>query len=61
MTGTRAFFIVFYAVLALVGLLAAARGEGYFQFFGVALMAFGAASAFATVKRIFDEADGAAH
>lgn len=58
MNASRAFFIAMYVVVALVGLLAAARGAGYFQFFGIALIGFGMISAFATVKRIYDETDG---
>jgi hypothetical protein len=61
MNATRAFFIGFYALVALLGLLSAARGSGYFQFFGFALIFFGLVSAWATVKRIFDEAEQRAH
>jgi hypothetical protein len=56
MSATKFFFIALYAVMALVGLFAAAAANDYLQFFGFALFLFGIGCAFATVKRHFDEA-----
>ncbi len=56
MSATKFFFIALYAVMALVGLFAAAAAKDYLQFFGFALFLFGVGSAYATVKRHFDEA-----
>lgn len=58
MTAAKFFFLALYAVIALVGLYTAAAAQAYLQFFGFALMVFGAGSAFGTVKRHFDEAHG---
>ncbi|MCS6891353.1 MAG: hypothetical protein RMK64_10035 [Rhodovarius sp.] len=59
MTAPRIFFIGFYALVVLFGLMAAAWGAGYFQFFGFVLMAFGFLSAWGVVKRHFDEEEQA--
>ncbi len=58
MSATKFFFLALYAAMALVGLYAAAAARDYLQFFGFALFLFGAGSAYATVKRHFDEAHG---
>lgn len=60
MNGTRVFFIVFSALIALVGLLAAGWAEDYLRTFGFGLFAFGALFAFSCVKRHYDEIDGIA-
>lgn len=61
MSANKFFFIALYAIIALLGLFAAAAASDYLQFFGFALFLFGVLSAYATVKRHFDEAEGAAH
>ena len=55
MSGARYFFISFYGLVAIIGLLTGGMAHAYLQFFGFALLAFGAVSAFLTVKRHFDE------
>ncbi len=57
MSATSFFFIVLYAILALVGLFAAAAASDYLQFFGFALFLFGVLSAYGTVKRHYDAAE----
>lgn len=52
------FFILFSAVVALVGLFAAAAATDYLQVFGVMLMLFGVLFAFGTIKRHYDEKQG---
>ena len=61
MSGARWFFLVFAAVIALVGLFAASAAHDYLQFFGFALFGFGVLFAYGCVKRHFDEADAARH
>jgi hypothetical protein len=58
MTGARLFFIVFSAVIALIGLTTAGWAHDYLQLFGFGLFAFGALFAFGCIKRHFDELDG---
>ena len=58
MSATKFFFLALYVLIALLGLFTAAAAKDYLQFFGFALLLFGAGSAFATVKRHFDEAHG---
>lgn len=58
MSGTSYFFIAFSAIIALVGLAAAAAATDYLQFFGFALFLFGVLFAYGTVKRHFDEQEG---
>lgn len=41
MVAGRVFFLALSALIALVGLFTAARSEGYLNFFGFALLAFG--------------------
>ncbi len=48
------FFIFFSAIIALVGLAAAAVATDYLQFFGFGLFLFGVLFAYGTVKRHFD-------
>lgn len=55
MTGARYFFLFFYALVAVVGLVTAGLAHDYLQFFGVALLLFGGLQAIVTVKRHFDE------
>lgn len=55
MSGARYFFIAFYALVAVIGLLTAGVAHDYLQFFGFALLAYGAAAVFLTVKRHFDD------
>ncbi len=56
MNASSFFFIALSAIIALVGLFAAAAASGYLQFFGFGLMLFGVAFAFTTVKRHYDAA-----
>lgn len=58
MTAARQFFIVFAALIGLVGLATAAWADDYLHTFGLGLFAFGALFAFSCVKRHFDELDG---
>jgi len=56
MTGSRVFFLVFYAVIAMVGLfLAAAARDLGITIFGWGLVAFGVLNAFNAIKVHFDE------
>ena len=55
MNATKYFFIALSAILALVGLAAAAVAKDYLQFFGFGLFLFGVLFAYSTVKRHFDE------
>ncbi|WP_160120596.1 hypothetical protein [Rhodovarius lipocyclicus] len=57
MVAGRVFFLALSALIALVGLFTAARSEGYLNFFGFALLAFGVLFGLSVVKRHFDEAD----
>ncbi len=59
MTGARVFFLVFYGVLALIGLVmaAAARDIGI-SIFGWGLVLFGVLNAFNAIKVHFDEQEG---
>ena len=61
MSGARWFFLIFSVLIALVGLLAAAQAEGYFQFFSMALFFFGVLFAYGCIKRHFDEVEAARH
>jgi hypothetical protein len=57
MTGTRAFFLIFYGVLALVGLfLAAAAKDAGITIFAWGLVLFGVLNAYRTIGVHFDEA-----
>lgn len=59
MTGARTFFLVFYAVLALVGLFAAAAArDAGIAIFGWGLLLFGVLSAFSAIKTHYDEQEG---
>lgn len=56
MTGSRVFFMVFYAVIAMVGLfLAAAARDVGMTIFGWGLVAFGVLNTFNAIKVHFDE------
>ncbi len=56
MTGTRAFFIAFYAVIALVGLfLAAAAKDAPIAIFAWGLVLFGVINAYRTIGTHFGE------
>lgn len=56
MTGSRVFFLVLYAVIAMVGLfLAAAARDLGITIFGWGLVAFGVLNAFNAIKVHFDE------
>jgi hypothetical protein len=61
MNGSRIFFTAFAALLALVGLFAAAASHDYLQFFGLMLFGFGVLFALSCVKRHFDEAEATRH
>ncbi|HWT09601.1 MAG TPA: hypothetical protein VN329_10570 [Roseomonas sp.] len=59
MTGARMFFLVTYAVLALLGLfLAAAARDVGIAIFGWGLVLFGVLNAFNAIKVHFDEQEG---
>jgi hypothetical protein len=59
MTGARASFLIFYAVLALVGLFAAAAArDAGIAIFGWGLILFGVLSAFNAIKTHYDEQEG---
>jgi hypothetical protein len=58
MSGSRMFFIIFAALIAVVGLVTAAWASDYLRTFGFGLFGFGALFAFSCVKRHFDEIDG---
>lgn len=55
MSGARYFFIAFYGLVAIIGLITGGMTHAYLQFFGFVLLAFGIVAAFMTVKRHFDE------
>ncbi len=58
MTGTSAFFLAFSALLALIGLFAAAAAQEIgLSIFGYGLMAFGVLFGFGVIKRVFDAAE----
>jgi threonine/homoserine/homoserine lactone efflux protein len=57
MSGAKYFFILFYALVAVIGLVTLGLAHDYLQFFGFALLVFGSISAFMTTKRHFDEAE----
>jgi len=58
MSGTRTFFLIFYGLLALVGLFhaGASRDDGI-SIFGLGLLLFGVVGAFRSIKLHFDEAE----
>lgn len=59
MSASRVFFLVFYGVIALLGLfLAAAARDVGITIFGWGLLAFGVLNAFNSIKVHFDEAEG---
>lgn len=61
MTGARVFFLVFYALLALIGLfLAAAALDVGISIFAWGLILFGVLNAYRTIGAHFDEV-GRAH
>ena len=53
MNGCRVFFIVFYALCAFVGLIALGKGDVPLMIFGLLLMIFGLANAYATIGRSY--------
>ena len=59
MSTSRLFFIAFSALIALLGLFAAAASTDYLQVFGCMLMGFGVFFALSCVKRHYDEAEAA--
>ncbi len=58
MTAGRVFFLALAAIIAVVGLFAAAAADDYLHGFGLALTGFGLFFAASTVKRHFDEQEG---
>lgn len=59
MSASRVFFLVFYGVIALLGLfLAAAARDVGISIFGWGLVAFGVLNAFHSIKVHYDEAEG---
>jgi hypothetical protein len=60
MSDGRIFFIIFSALIALSGLVAAASANDYLHLFGLALFAFGALFLFGCVRRHYDELEGTA-
>mgnify|MGYP005829530911 CR=1 FL=1 len=59
MTGARAFFLVFYGVLALIGLfMAGAARDAGIAIFGWGLLLFGVLNAFNAIKTHYDEQEG---
>jgi hypothetical protein len=57
MTGARAFFLIFYGLLALVGLfLAAAAKDAGITIFAWGLVLFGVLNAYRSIGAHFDEA-----
>lgn len=58
MTAGRVFFLALAALIAVIGLFAAASAEDYLQGFGFGLTGFGLFFAATTVKRHFDEQEG---
>ncbi len=61
MNGSTAFFLVFSAIIALVGLFAGAMAHDYLQFFGFALFGFGVLFGYSCIKRHFDAKEAAGH
>jgi len=60
MTGGNIFFLAFSALIALIGLFAAAAArEAALLVFGLGLLAFGILFAYGVVKRVFDAAEAA--
>jgi hypothetical protein len=58
MTGTNIFFLAFSALIALVGLFAAAAArDNGLSIFGLGLLLFGVLFAYGVIKRIFDQAE----
>lgn len=58
MTGARAFFLIFYGLLALIGLfLAAAAKDAGISIFAWGLVLFGVLNAYRTIGVHFDEAE----
>jgi len=59
MSGARVFFMVFYGLIALVGLImAAAALDIGISIFGWGLVAFGVLNVFNSIRLHFDEAEG---
>lgn len=57
MSGCKTFFMVFYALLAFIGLLAWGKAEDLgMTVFGLLLMLFGVLNAYRTIGRHFDDA-----
>ena len=55
MSGCRVFFLVFYAVLAFLGLVLFGKGADLpMNIFGLLLLVFGALNAYRTIGRHFD-------
>lgn len=62
MSGSRAFFLIFYGICVMVGLFHAAIAQDIgITIFGFGLLAYGVFSGFFTVKMHYDEIDAAAH
>lgn len=61
MNGSTAFFLVFSAIIALVGLLAVGMAHDYLQFFGFALFGFGVLFGYSCIKRHYDAQEAKAH
>ncbi len=59
MIPSRVFFLVLSALVAVIGLFAAAAAHDYLQSFGLGLFAFGTLFALGCIKRHFDERDAA--
>lgn len=58
MTGARVFFMVFYGLIALLGLYAAAAARDVgISIFGWGMLLFGVLNAFNVIKVHFDEAE----
>jgi len=57
MSAARYFFVFFYAIVAMIGLITLGLTHDYLQFFGFTLLLFGCLQVFATVKRHFDETE----
>lgn len=49
-----AFFLVFYGLIALLGLFTASIATGYLAFFGTAMIFFGVAMSYGMIKRHYD-------
>lgn len=58
MRSSSVFFLVFSAVIALVGLFTAAAAERDLHAFGLALMGFGLLFGYSVVKRHYDRQEG---